>query len=150
AQKGFRLAHRAAVGVHPSDERFLHHILRIGDRTQHAIGNADQFRAQRIEAFGCIALRGYVDHHAAAFATTCLVCWSNQRSKPTARRCHPWMMWITSVRFTCSSSVKGAGMVLRASSRSWPCDRRVSPSNHPSAERSRSKEHSASRQSDGN
>ena len=117
-QKGFRLAHFAAVGVHPSDERLLHHILGIGDRTQHAIGNADQFRAQRIEAVSCIALQGCVSHQTAAFTAGFLASGSNQRPKPTAMRFHPLMMLIISVRFTCSSSVNCACMAVRASSRS--------------------------------
>src|SRR5258708_19658497 len=52
AQIRFRLAHRVAVRIEPAQKRLLDHILRIRDRSQHPVGDADQSWTQRIERGG--------------------------------------------------------------------------------------------------
>ena len=64
AQIGFRFENGAAVGVEPAQERVLHHVLRVRDRPQHAIGDANQPRTQRIEAESRVLGRRR-RHHAA-------------------------------------------------------------------------------------
>jgi hypothetical protein len=49
AQIGLRFENRIAIGVEPAQERILHHVLCVRDRSEHAIGDADQSRTQRIE-----------------------------------------------------------------------------------------------------
>ena len=49
AQEGFRFAHSFAVGAHPADERLLHHVLCVGDRAEHAVGDAREAGTQRLE-----------------------------------------------------------------------------------------------------
>ncbi len=109
AQERLGLAHRAAVGPHPADEGLLHHVLGIGDRAEHPVGDADQPRTQRIEHRrrvplpGLAAMPGHAGHAADFLAGR-----STQPPKPTASRFQPLMMLITSVSFTCSSSEKCA------------------------------------------
>jgi hypothetical protein len=50
AQIGFRFENGVAIGVEPAQERVLHDVLRVRDRCEHAIGDANQSRTQRIKA----------------------------------------------------------------------------------------------------
>src|SRR3546814_4933709 len=52
AQEGGRNPHRRLVRLCPTDERLLHHILRIGHRAEHSIGNTQQVRPVSIEGDG--------------------------------------------------------------------------------------------------
>ncbi|MCY1290547.1 hypothetical protein D9M70_396970 [compost metagenome] len=104
AQEGFGFAHSRTVGPHPADEGLLHDVLGIGDRAEHAVGDADQLRTQRVENRRCVLLGG-ARHQAAFSAAAFASAGSTQRPKPTARRFQPLMTLIISVSFTCSSSV---------------------------------------------
>ena len=101
-QIGFRLLHRIAIGVEPAQERVLHRVLRIRDRSQHAIGDANQSRTQRIEGCGGI-LAGHRRHHAARRSSS-----GCTARKPTWMRFHPLMATISNVSATCSSSLNCA------------------------------------------
>ena len=103
AQKGLRLAHRLAVGVEPAQERLLHHVLGVRDRSEHPVGDADQPRPQRIEG------RGGVLRWALAVIRRpgdCVTGWTPR--KPTWMRFQPLIATISRVSFTCSSSVNCA------------------------------------------
>jgi hypothetical protein len=50
AQIGFRFENGVAIGVETTQERVLHHVLRVRDRSEHAVGDADQSRTQRTKA----------------------------------------------------------------------------------------------------
>ena len=104
AQERLGLAHRAAVGSHPADEGLLHHILGVSHGAEHAISDARELGTQRIETRRCVLM---VDacHQATARTAAFAAAGSSQMPKPTARRFHPLMILITSVSFTCSSSV---------------------------------------------
>jgi hypothetical protein len=102
AQERFRFAHRIAVGIEPAQKRLLHHILRVRDRSEHPIGDADQSWTQRIESGGSV-LVGACRHHAACRRMTG---WTPR--KPTWSRFQPLIAMITKVRFTCSSAVNSA------------------------------------------
>ena len=103
AQEGLGLAHRAAVGAHPADERLLHHVLGVGDRAEHAVGDAGEAGTQRIEDRRRVPMLPRAGH-AAVFRAGI----SSHPPKPTTSRFQPLMTLITSVSFTCSSSVKWA------------------------------------------
>ena len=101
AQIGFRLLDRIAVGVEPAQERILHHVLRVRDRSQHAIGDANQSRTQGIEAGGGVPA-GHRRHAARRSSSGCTA------RKPTWMRFHPLMATISNVTATCSSSLNCA------------------------------------------
>ncbi len=48
-QEGFFIAHGRPVGLVPANEAFLNDIFRLRDRSEHAIGNADQPRSDAVE-----------------------------------------------------------------------------------------------------
>src|SRR5579885_1204245 len=133
AQEGFRFANLGAIGPHPADESLLHRILGIRDRAEHAIGDAGEHGAQRIEARPAVFLPR-LRHHAAVLADA----GSCHRPKPTAMRFQPLMTLIISSSLTGSSSVTCARRARYALSCGWPCERRVKASVQPSAARSRS------------
>src|SRR5215510_3641040 len=102
AQIGFRHAHRVAVGIKPPEECLLDHILRVRDRSQHPVGDADQFWTQGIEG-GNGVLVGHRSPQAAwRCSTGCTA------RKPTWIRFQPLIATISKVSITCSSSVKCA------------------------------------------
>jgi hypothetical protein len=51
------LGHGGAVGGVPAQERVLCHVLRLGDRAEHAIGQPDEEPAMRLEAGGGVRHR---------------------------------------------------------------------------------------------
>ena len=65
AQIGFRLTHSGAVGIEPAQKRFLDNVLGVGDRTQHPVGDANEFGAQRVETRGRVL--GRLRRHHATF-----------------------------------------------------------------------------------
>ena len=100
AQKGSRFAHRVSVDVEPAQEGILDYVLRVRDRAQHPIGNADKTRAQWIvDGGGVLARCGC--HQAAFFSSAG---WTAR--KPILIRFQALTSPISSVSFTCSSSVK--------------------------------------------
>ena len=99
AKVSLRLAHRRAIDAEPAQERVLDRVLRVGDRPQHAIGDANQSRTQRIKAGARIP--GLREGHAALFSSTG---WTAR--KPTWIRFQPLIVTMSSVSATCSSSEK--------------------------------------------
>jgi len=109
AQECLRLAHRAAVGLHPADEGLLQNVLRIGQGAEHAVGDALQLRPQRVERHRSVIPKRQIARHAAAALRLAFTsAGSTQRPKPTARRFQPLMTLIIRVSFTCSSSLNCA------------------------------------------
>ena len=107
AQERLGFAHLAAVGPHPADEGLLHDVLGVSHRAEHAIGDAHELGTQRIETRRCV-LMADACHQATARTAAFAAAGSSQTPKPTARRFQPLMILITSVSFTCSSSVNSA------------------------------------------
>jgi hypothetical protein len=101
AQKCFRFAHRVSVDIEPAQESVLKNVLRLRDRAQHPVRNADKTLAQRIEDGGGILARGGC-HQAAAFFSS--AGWTAR--KPILIRFQALTCAINKVSFTCSSSVK--------------------------------------------
>jgi hypothetical protein len=58
AKERFWLAHLTAFRPHPADERLLQDILGVGDGAKHAVGDAHEFRTQRIETRRRVLVRG--------------------------------------------------------------------------------------------
>ena len=139
AQERLGLAHLAAIGLHPADEGLLHHVLGVGDRAEHAVGDAHELRTQRVESRRCVLGRVRSSSGGGRLGGGLDGRRIGDRPKPTAMRFQPLMMLIISVSLTCSSSRE-----LRASAlhrRSHACalrESRVSASVQPSAARSRS------------
>jgi len=100
AQKCSRFAHRVSIDVEPAQEGVLDHVLRVRDRAQHPIGNADKTRAQWIEDGGGVLAR-FGCHQAAFFSSAG---WTAR--KPILIRFQALTSPISRVSFTCSSSVK--------------------------------------------
>ena len=98
AQIGFRLTHRGAVGIEPAQKRFLDNVLGVRDRTHHPVGDANEFRAQRIETCGRVSATLSSSRHLPLVD-------GMHRAKPTCTRFQPLIATINSVSVTCSSSL---------------------------------------------
>ena len=98
---GFRRRDRPAIDLEPAQEGVLHSVLRVRDRAQHAVGDADQTRTQRVEARGCVL--GLGRRHAALLPST-----GCTARNPTWIRFQPLIVTISRVSATCSSLEKCA------------------------------------------
>src|SRR5262249_12318337 len=107
AKERLGLADLFAINPHPPDEGLLLHDLGDRYRAQHAIGDTQEARAQRIKDLRC-ALEAWLRHQAAALAAALAAAGSSHVPKPTESRFQPLMTLIMSVSFTCSSSLNWA------------------------------------------
>src|SRR5690606_22499494 len=130
--------HNAAVGGVPADECLLHHVLRIGDRAEHAVGDPHEHGALRGETPRSVVGLPGLRHQAACAAAAFAAAGSTHSPKPTASLFQPLMTLIIRVSFTCSSALKWVCSASRAAWCSCPSQRRVNASVQASAARSRS------------